>query len=527
VLCDVRPAEPELRLRSRDRERIVLEGRDRTVRKEPLFQQLMRDNVVAIIVAMVLLIPLMAPVSQELRVWRNALFQGFGVLLLLAVLARPGVRAGRGGLSRLGALLRSGVTCPLLLYFCWAALSVTRAPCRAFSVNELLLLGAGALICLVVSWHVESRGQLQMLCQALVLILVLSLFFGLFIQASPGEAGLCSSFGSRMMFGAFLAMMTPLLTALAMAEGAGSGPSARADDATRMRRLFLEALAVLAGLSLLLTQCRSAWAGGSVGLLFVALVSRLCAARSAGGARRARMATGGTRGVYLLLTVLFSGVLIFRLGAASDVLRERVSTVRSAARGGDPSFNWRLDKWRRALPLIAARPFAGWGLGSYPFHQASANGPGSSPAVVAMAGVSLDEQAHNEYVQMAVELGLVGLMLYLLLLASFFAKAVQALGQLPDGRRKLVLLGCMAGVVAQMVDAIGNPAWRYPQCSLFFWLLLGLGTACVRMACAMPAVRPYAGVRPRRHETNPRPECRSKRDDKETRGQRTEINSSR
>jgi len=499
----------------------VLEGRDRTVRKEPLFQQLMRDNVVAIIVAMVLLIPLMAPVSQELRVWRNALFQGFGVLLLLAVLARPGCRAGRGGLSRLGALLRSGVTCPLLLYFCWAALSVTRAPCRAFSVNELLLLGAGVLICLVVSWHVESRGQLQMLCQALVLILVLSLFFGLFIQASPGEAGLCSSFGSRMMFGAFLAMMTPFLTALAMAEGA------RADDAARMRRLFLEALAVLAGLSLVLTQCRSAWAGGSVGLLFVAWVSRLCADRSAGGARRAAMATGGTRGVYLLLTVLFSGVLIFRLGAASDVLRARVSTVRSAARGGDPSFNWRIDKWRRALPLIAARPFAGWGLGSYPFHQASANGPGSSPAVVAMAGVSLDEQAHNEYVQMAVELGLVGLVLYLLLLASFFAKAVQALGQLPDGRRKLVLLGCMAGVVAQMVDAIGNPAWRYPQCSLFFWLLLGLGTACVRMACAMPAVLPYAGVRPRNDETHPRPECRSKRDDKESRGQRTTTNSSR
>jgi O-antigen ligase len=290
-----------------------------------------------------------------------------------------------------------------------------------------------------------------------------------------------------MMFGAFLSLMVPFLTSLALAEGL------RAEETARLRQLLLEVLAVMAGLALVLTQCRSAWAGGLAGMLVLVVAWR----RS--DARGRRAAPGGMRGAYLLLTVCVSGALIFRFGAASDALRQRVGTLQRAAHGGDASFNWRVEKWRQALVLIAAHPFAGCGLGSYPFHQSPAAGAGSRPAVVAMVGVSLDEQAHNEYVQMAVEQGIVGLFLYLLVLASFFAKAIRGLRRLPNGQRKLVLLGCMAGVVAQMVDAIGNPAWRYPQCSLFFWLLLGLGAACIRMAYTIPAAPHPAGAWPRDH----------------------------
>jgi O-Antigen ligase len=426
----------------------------------------MRDNVVAIVIAMVLLVPLIAPMSQNVKIWRNALFQGLSVLLLLSLVARW---EWHGGLGRFWTLMRSGITLPLLLYVGWASLAVFRAPYRAFSVNELLMNGAGVVICLVVSWHVTSRSQLRMLCTAVVLILVLTLFFSIFIQDSPGEVGLRSSFGSRMLFGGFLALLTPFVTALAVAAGL------RTDDAARGRQLFLRVVAALAGLGLVLTQCRSAWAGGLTGLLLLtALVAR--------SRRPSRIAGAGTGRAYMLVAIVLSGAILFGFGPASDLLRHRVGTIGDAAHGGDESFNWRVTKWREALPLIAARPLTGWGLGSYPFHPAASAGPGAGPAVVASAGVSLDEQAHNEYIQMTAELGLVGLTLYLLIFLSFFAKAWHAIRRLPYGQRQLVLMGCMAGVAAQMVDAVGNPAWRFPQCSLFLWLLLGMGVACIRMA---------------------------------------------
>src|SRR5262249_34882576 len=150
-----------------------------------------------------------------------------------------------------------------------------------------------------------------------------------------------------------------------------------------------------------------------------------------------------------LLALVLSGIIIFGYGPGSDLIRHRVRTVGDAARGEDSSFNWRLAKWRDALALIGTRPLAGWGLGSYPFHPAPTDGPGAHPQVVAQAGVSLDEEARSEYLQLTAEQGLVGLGVYLLVIASFFAKAGHALRRLPVGNRKLVLIGCMAGVAAQ------------------------------------------------------------------------------
>ena len=44
------------------------------------------------------------------------------------------------------------------------------------------------------------------------------------------------------------------------------------------------------------------------------------------------------------------------------------------------------------------------------------------------------------------------------------------------------LIGCMGGVAAQRVDVLANGSWRFMECSIFFWLVLGLGVSVSRMA---------------------------------------------
>jgi O-antigen ligase len=122
------------------------------------------------------------------------------------------------------------------------------------------------------------------------------------------------------------------------------------------------------------------------------------------------------------------------------------------------------------------------GLGNYVLRQHSFTGVGATAAVVARDGAGMDEQAHSEYLQVAAELGAPGLLLYLLMLLAFFAKSVHALERLPAGMRKVLLIGCISAVAAQCVDAVANPAWRHATCSLYFWLVLGMGMAVVRMA---------------------------------------------
>jgi hypothetical protein len=94
--------------------------------------------------------------------------------------------------------------------------------------------------------------------------------------------------------------------------------------------------------------------------------------------------------------------------------------------------------------------------------------------------------AHNEYLQLTAEMGLVGLLAYLGLLGAFFVTALRALGARRSGIARVVLMGAVAGVAAQMVDAVSNPAWRYADVSLFLWAMLGMGVAASRRAGSEP-----------------------------------------
>jgi hypothetical protein len=146
----------------------------------------------------------------------------------------------------------------------------------------------------------------------------------------------------------------------------------------------------------------------------------------------------------------------------------------------DPDFVWRVRMWKEAWQLTRERPLFGWGIGTFPLEQSRAV-PGSLPRkLLQRIGPTLSQEAHDEYLQIAAEMGILGLALYLWALGAFFLSGLRALPRREHGFRKLVLMGCLAAVVGQAVDALSNPAWRFADVSFLLWLNLGLGIASTR-----------------------------------------------
>ncbi len=111
----------------------------------------------------------------------------------------------------------------------------------------------------------------------------------------------------------------------------------------------------------------------------------------------------------------------------------------------------------------------------YPVRQSEFTGMGDDATQVLAHGTSHSNIAHNFYLQTAADLGLVGLGLYLTVIVGFFAVGLRALSTLTDGLRKTVLIGCLAAMAGQVLDAFGSPAYNFGAVSLFQWVLLGLG----------------------------------------------------
>jgi hypothetical protein len=178
----------------------------------------------------------------------------------------------------------------------------------------------------------------------------------------------------------------------------------------------------------------------------------------------------------LPLVIVVGALSLFLLASrTAPLIAERAGTL--AKPGNDLSLAWRLDHWQTALTLFRENILFGTGIGTY-FLEQAATMTGSLPRdVLERMGPTLAEQAHNEYLQTAAEMGIIGLGLHLWILGAFFAYGLRALRQREHGYRRLILMGALAAMAGQAVDALSNPAWRFADVSFMYWLMMGVGMA--------------------------------------------------
>jgi hypothetical protein len=236
-------------------------------------RRLLRENVVLLVLAMLVVMPLLSPFTQAVsgRALRNGVFQALGVLLFVVVIARVKIR---GGLPGFLYLARSGVNALIAAFLLWAILGALRSPDRAFAVGELLRLGTGALIYFALVLHLESRTQLCLLIDCLLGMVILMTGYGFLFHGVEAASGarMWGIFPSRHHLSAILTVLLPLLASLALGvEEPG-------------RRMAAIAAAILCAVGLVLCLERSAWIAVAVGLL----VWLFLAGRSATATRNVR-----------------------------------------------------------------------------------------------------------------------------------------------------------------------------------------------------------------------------------------------
>jgi O-antigen ligase len=363
--------------------------------------------------------------------------------------------------AKIGSFLRTGPNQAILLALAWSIVMGLYAPSPAQAVPQLLQLGAGVLLYFAVAYHLPERAQLQRLAGGLIGSVILGVGVACLSFAQQEGRSFAGAFGNPQLLASFLVLMLPLMVVMGQADR---------NDGRRVAAQFAATLALAA---LLLTQNRSAWLGAAAGLALLGALALRHFADRRGLMRRKHLILAP------LVVVLVALVGFFVASGTGATFLARASTLGSL--GSDPSFGWRLQSWGAAFQMFLERPLTGWGLGAFALLGSKFGAPALSSVVAAGMPPSMGEMAHNQYLQIMAETGMVGLILHALLLGSFFLYCGRALRRTESQTRKLVLMGAMAAVCAQAVDALGNPSYQFADVSLFFWLMLGLGVAAGRM----------------------------------------------
>jgi len=88
--------------------------------------------------------------------------------------------------------------------------------------------------------------------------------------------------------------------------------------------------------------------------------------------------------------------------------------------------------------------------------------------------------AHNCYLQIAAETGIVGLASFLCLIGTFFTHTIISLKKIKNRFYHAVLSGISAGIIVTLVHSAVDTNLYSLQLSVLFWLMLGLNASLQR-----------------------------------------------
>lgn len=213
-------------------------------------------------------------------------------------------------------------------------------------------------------------------------------------------------------------------------------------DLRRGETLFLALTAGISGTAIILAQSRGAAVAFLAAVLLVGLYRY------------------GTRAVVLLVVLVVSGLVI------PNPLKQRAMETSV----NDPYAYTRLEMWTSSLQRIVDHPF-GTGLGTYKYTSFQYRFPLEQDII---RYGKRAESAHNEYLQIASELGIGGLGLFLLCVGVWLREGKRLLSRPLSEWDKGAALGLIGAAVAILVHASVDSVFHEPALVLLLILLGGL-----------------------------------------------------
>jgi O-antigen ligase len=124
----------------------------------------------------------------------------------------------------------------------------------------------------------------------------------------------------------------------------------------------------------------------------------------------------------------------------------------------DHSAQVRVDLWEEGLQLFKANPLLGLGFDTYAYTK----------------HVHGYKDSHNIYMKVLVETGIIGLLLFLWLLATTFWTGYQLFRRAQDPFLSSIGLGLAAWMVCSVVVNFFGDRWTFLQIDGYLWVLAGL-----------------------------------------------------
>jgi len=343
----------------------------------------------------------------------------------------------------------------------WLSLSKNVGSTRA-AVTVLIFL----FICFLVAFNFfATRERLAFLGHFLVLYGLAMALFGLiqhftwngrFYWLRPTEVtSAYGPFANHNHFAGYMALLIPIPIALIVTR------AVRAE-----LRVLYGFAAIMMGIAAVSSLSRGGIISIAAAMIFLALLSTRLPKRQGDSARKRRIPGLTSQAAVVMAIVVVIAAGIFWIGADPVINRLTQGQPTGSNVQKESFFSSRGWVWRDTLTMIRANPVLGVGMGAYE----------TAFSIYTLSDGSLRvPQAHNDFLQVVADCGIVGGLIALWFIVSLF----RLIGGGTRSRDPLfagLALGCGTGIFAILVHSVFDFNLQLPSNALLFLLLTAVAT---------------------------------------------------
>lgn len=365
--------------------------------------------------------------------------------------------------------VRTPLDLPIVAFILMAEVSLLNSPSIQVSLRDLYRIIAVALLYFVLVNNIRTRRDVDVLLTAILITCGLVALNGALqdrgIAVFPGavvedwRGKIVATIGNPNFLSGYLA--GGLLIAVAMLL----------TDLTKLKRLLVLFATVLMLVCLVVAFSLGAWLGLLIAIIFGCIyLTRL---------KPGKISLSSRKSLYFLVGIFILTLLFYFTpnpfnGRPTTILAQALSS--QDWRGG---VDQRFLIWHCTTNMIKDHPILGSGIGSFKFrylnYQYRFLGNGRHSFYVPFACRA--DRAHNEYLQVWAEMGILGLGILIWLLVTFYRNGLRMIRALNDRDEKLLMVGFLAGTVAVLGHSLVSFPFHIVPNNLFFCLLMALTMA--------------------------------------------------
>ncbi len=371
--------------------------------------------------------------------------------------------------------IRSPLDFPVLAFMTICIFSLLWSDSPYITLKELPLFLAGPLLYFIITNNLYNEKQINHILNVMLIIGGLFGIYGIFQYNNmdffsfwQGNVGRQKVFGLSGNVGYFAGyLMFPLPIAIALFFVCKN----------KIKKILLLIGILAMGGTLLATLTRGSYLALGISSIFMFLLFL------------------SSRGIFflkenkkifivILIAILITTFLLVipnPLNKQDTVISKIKSRISIAQLSKDSSIKRRLAIWGFTTLMIKDHLLLGSGLGTFKYntlrYQAKFFDQGQNRALYPY-GVA--DKAHNEYLQLGAELGIIGLGIFFSLIVIYFNYGVKKLKSIKNKYKQGIIIGLMGSIVAFLVDGLFWFPLHLPTNTGMFWLILGLTIVTIK-----------------------------------------------